>query len=57
MSFIRPEARAALWRWREVLAGAGVGALGIWMGLTGLGFEVIFGATLMAKMVETRGAA
>lgn len=28
MSFIRPEARAALWRWREVLAGGGVALLG-----------------------------
>lgn len=30
MSFIRPEARAALWRWREVLAGLGAAALGAW---------------------------
>lgn len=30
MSFVRPEARAALWRWREVLVGAGMGALGLW---------------------------
>ena len=29
MSFIRPQARAALWRWREVLTGVGVGILGI----------------------------
>ena len=28
MSFIRPEARAAVWRWREVLIGGGVAALG-----------------------------
>lgn len=31
--FIRPEARAALHRWREVLAGAGIAALGLWLGL------------------------
>lgn len=29
MSFIRPEARAEIWRWREVLAGAAIGLLGI----------------------------
>ncbi|AAV96850.1 hypothetical protein KQ247_07240 [Ruegeria pomeroyi] len=29
MSFIRPEARAALWRWREVLAGLAVALLGL----------------------------
>ena len=29
MSFIRPEARAAIWRWREVLTGAAVAALGL----------------------------
>ena len=28
MSFIRPEARAAIWRWREVLIGIGVVTLG-----------------------------
>lgn len=29
MSFIRPEARAALWRWREVLIAAAIGLLGL----------------------------
>ena len=33
MSFIRPEARAALWRWRDVIAGALVLALGLYWGL------------------------
>ena len=33
MSFIRPEARAALWRWREVLAAAAVAVLGLSWGL------------------------
>lgn len=28
--FIRPEARAALWRWREVIVGACLLVLGIW---------------------------
>lgn len=30
MNFIRPEARAELWRWREVLAGGAALALGLW---------------------------
>ncbi len=30
MSFIRPEARAAVLRWREVLVGLGVAGLGLW---------------------------
>ncbi|MEQ9258146.1 MAG: hypothetical protein RIG84_03515 [Roseovarius sp.] len=30
MSFIRPEARAALWRFREALTGAAAMALGLW---------------------------
>jgi len=30
MSFFRPEARAALWRWRETLVGSGVGLWGLW---------------------------
>lgn len=30
MSFVRPEARAALWRAREVLSGAGIALLGLY---------------------------
>ncbi len=30
MSFIRPELRAALWRWREAIAGAALIGLGLW---------------------------
>lgn len=30
MTFFRPEAKAALWRWREVLIGAGLALLGLW---------------------------
>lgn len=37
MSFIRPQARAALWRWREGLAGAGFALLGLWWVLAGTG--------------------
>jgi len=31
MTFFRPEAQAAIWRWREVLAGAVVTLLGFWL--------------------------
>jgi hypothetical protein len=55
VSFVRPEVRAALWRWREVLAGAAITALGanwafasrgllVWLGwpvlIVGLAFLV-----------------
>lgn len=35
--FMRPEARASLWRWREVIAGLALAVLGLWWGLGGLG--------------------
>ena len=31
MSFLRPEAKAELWRWREVLGGAAVALFGLWL--------------------------
>ncbi|KIN62122.1 hypothetical protein Z946_978 [Sulfitobacter noctilucicola] len=37
MTFFRPEARAALWRWREMIAGLCCAAIGIWLVL-GPGF-------------------
>lgn len=30
MSFVRPEAASALWRWREVITGVLIAGLGIW---------------------------
>ena len=39
MSLIRPEARAALWRLREVFAAMGLAAVGLW--LAGLGGYVL----------------
>lgn len=36
MSFLRPEAKEALWRWREVFAGVAVAAFGLWL-VTGPG--------------------
>lgn len=48
MSFFRPEARAALWRWREVLAGATALLIGLWWAygatgwmINGVGFGLI----------------
>ncbi|MEL7279838.1 MAG: hypothetical protein AAGK79_05735 [Pseudomonadota bacterium] len=35
MSFVRPEARAALWRWREALAAASVFVFGVWWAISG----------------------
>lgn len=33
MSFLRPEVRLALWRWREVLTGGALALLGLWLTL------------------------
>jgi hypothetical protein len=33
MSFLRPEAQAALWRWREVMAGLALLGFGLWWAL------------------------
>jgi hypothetical protein len=41
MSFLRPEAKAQLLRWRETLAGIGAAALGLWLALSAYG--VLFG--------------
>lgn len=37
MSFIRPEARATLWRWREVLAGSVMAAIGALWAMSSFG--------------------
>lgn len=51
MSFVRPEARAALWRWREVLFGALLAALsGLWI-LASFGFVRMFAIALLAIAV------
>lgn len=46
--FLRPEARATLWRWREALAGAGLVALGGWWGLTAAALVVWLGWAICA---------
>jgi hypothetical protein len=59
MSLVRPEARAAMWRWREVLAGAGVLAVGLWwaLGTAGLlpwlgGALALAGGALIAAGIQ-----
>ena len=47
MSFIRPEARAAVARWREALAGGAVLALGLWWALGSLGLIRWLGVVLV----------
>lgn len=42
MNFVRPEARAQLWRFREILAGVGLAALGLWL-VTGPGLTLWLG--------------
>ncbi|WP_108813691.1 hypothetical protein [Loktanella sp. Alg231-35] len=41
--FFRPEVRAFVWRWREVLLAGVVLALGFWWALTGVGINVWLG--------------
>jgi hypothetical protein len=36
--FFRPEAKAAIWRFRDVIIGGAVGLLGVWLALAGRGF-------------------
>lgn len=54
MSFIRPEAKLALWRWREVLLAAGVAVLGVsWIGGPGgllgwIGWVLVVAALALA---------
>ncbi|PIE16888.1 MAG: hypothetical protein CSA68_00070 [Rhodobacterales bacterium] len=43
MPFMRPESRALLWRWREVLLALALALWGLWLGLTALGLVAWFG--------------
>ncbi|SEM69160.1 hypothetical protein SAMN04488003_103139 [Loktanella fryxellensis] len=45
--FMRPAARAALWRWREVLAALAVATLGLWWGLNSFGVVRWLGVVLV----------
>ncbi|WP_420859722.1 hypothetical protein [Marivivens marinus] len=55
--FLRPEARAALWRWRELLTALSVLALGLWWGLTSFGVLQWIGwaLTLAAVLLAIAG--
>ena len=47
MGFIRPESRATIWRWREVLFGALLLLWGGWLTLTSIGMIKVFGWILL----------
>lgn len=44
--FLRPQARATLWRWRETIAGAGLVALGLWWTFASFGIVRALGVVL-----------
>lgn len=46
--FLRPAARATLWRWREVLAAGALAALGLWWAVESMGIVRWLGVTLVA---------
>jgi hypothetical protein len=48
LTFLRPEARATLWRWREVVAGIATLAFGLWWAATGLTVVRWLGLPVMA---------
>ena len=56
MSFLRPEARAALWRWREVLVGTALLAIGLWWVLTTIGLLHWLGYVVLVLAVATLAA-
>ena len=51
MSFIRPEARAALWHWRELIAAAGLALVGLRLILWSFGFWQVSGWALLLLSV------
>lgn len=61
MSFIRPEAQAAIWRWREALIGAGALTFGGWWAFSGadvtrwIGMVVAIGALALLVAGLQRG--
>lgn len=46
MSFLRPEAKAQLMRWREALIGGVAALFGLWLVFTGSGLPLLFGIAL-----------
>lgn len=61
MSFIRPELRAAAWRWREALSGVAIAAFGLWWVsktaalMTWIGFGVVLLGLALALTGIQRG--
>ncbi len=51
MSFIRPEARAALWHWREMIAAAGLALAGLRWVIASTGFWNVTGWALLLLAV------
>lgn len=47
MEFFRPQARAQLWRWREVLVGLVIALFGVWFAIDGLGVLIAVGLVLV----------
>ena len=47
MSFIRPEARSVIWRWRESLTGFVVAMGGLYLAVMGSGLSQMFGFSLV----------
>lgn len=51
MSFIRPEAREEIWRWREALVGLGATLIGAWIATSGRGLVAILGMIMVVAGV------
>lgn len=49
--FFRPEAKATLWRWRDVIVAGAVGLLGLWLTLTGFGIVLWLGIAFLLMAV------
>lgn len=51
MSFVRPEARAGLWRWREALTGAALAAVALLWVLNSFGLTRVLGFVFLAVAI------
>jgi hypothetical protein len=47
MSFLRPELKARLWRWRESTAGFGVATVGVYLAIASLGLLQMMGFSMV----------
>jgi hypothetical protein len=56
MSFLRPEAKAQLLRWRETIAGLAAAALGLWLSLTAYGALFGIGVVLLTGGIALAAA-